>query len=219
MHIDATELINASGNFDSRPDITIQKIVSEVLEIAPSLTTINAGIFIGPIQVEAGKIQIESILLNPGRKIAGYLRKAEAGAFFIATVGDGLEQLGQKELTTGDMLKGYYLDLLGSLTVEKAMDVFQKQFADELKQEGLCITNRYSPGYCDWNVSDQEHLFKLFNNSCCGVSLNDSALMQPMKSISGIIGIGKDVKFYQHSCEICNNESCIYRQVKSKGLY
>lgn len=216
LEIGINELIKASGNFNGKPDKLILDTATEVLKLAPELTNIEASIQTSSIEIKNGKLVVDSIELNPGRKIAAYLRNAAYGAFFIATIGDGLEKTGQKELLYGDLLKGYYLDLLGSLTVEKIMDNFQNEFAAELKNEGLQITNRYSPGYCDWHVSDQQQLFELIKQNSCGVRLNDSALMQPMKSISGIIGIGQQVKFQKHSCDICNNENCVYRYVRSK---
>ncbi len=218
LEIGINDLIKASGNFDGKPDKLILETVAKVLKLAPESTNIKAAIQISPIEIKNGKLVANSIELSPGRKITSYLRNAEYGALFIATVGDGLEKMGQNELLHGDLLKGYYLDLLGSLTVEKLMDKFQNEFAAELKNEGLQITNRYSPGYCEWLVSDQQQLFELIKQNRCGVRLNDSALMQPMKSISGIIGIGKQVKFQKHSCDICNNENCVYRFVRSKEL-
>ena len=212
------ELVNASGNFGDSPDAMMLKIASEVITEAPLLTNIEAGIILKPIDVDAEKVKVENIELHPGKKIAAYMRKAEHGAFFIATAGAGLETLGQQELTNGDILKGYYFDLLGSLTVEKAMDVFQEEFREELMANGLKISNRYSPGYCEWSVADQKQLFQLFNHSCCNVKLNDSALMQPVKSISGLIGVGKEIRFFQHSCSTCNSQNCVYRTIKSNGF-
>ena len=218
LNITPLELINASGNYGDSPDELILKIATEVISKAPDITNIEAGILLKPIEVVAEKLKVENLELHPGEKIAGYMRKAEFGAFFIATAGDGLETIGQHELMDGDMLKGYYFDLLGSLTVEKAMDNFQKEFKQELVRNGYQISNRYSPGYCNWNVADQKHLFSLFNEVCCNVMLNESALMLPVKSISGIIGIGSNIHFLKHNCNTCSSTNCIYKMVKSKEI-
>ena len=38
--------------------------------------------------------------------------------------------------------------------------------------------------------------------------------MDPIKSISGIIGIGKDVNYYPYTCRMCDMEDCIYRRTR-----
>lgn len=75
------------------------------------------------------------------------------------------------------------------------------------------ITNRFSPGYCHWNVSDQHKLFSLFDEAPRGVTLTDSALMNPVKSISGVIGICENVKYKDYHCRLCKSKDCTYRKV------
>ena len=72
-------------------------------------------------------------------------------------------------------------------------------------------TNRYSPGYCGWNVSDQQKLFALLPKNFCGVSLNENSMMLPVKSISAVIGIGKTVEKKDYQCSICDVEFCYKR--------
>jgi hypothetical protein len=50
----------------------------------------------------------------------------------------------------------------------------------------------------------------------CGIKLTPSALMDPVKSISGIIGIGKDVKNNPYICRLCNQNDCVYRSIREK---
>jgi hypothetical protein len=73
------------------------------------------------------------------------------------------------------------------------------------------ITNRYSPGYCGWDVSDQHKLFSLLPNNFCGIKLTENALMIPIKSVSAVIGIGKNVERKDYQCSICEIEFCYKR--------
>ena len=75
-------------------------------------------------------------------------------------------------------------------------------------------TNRYSPGYCGWNVSEQKNIFQLIPEKFCGIELTDSCVMVPMKSVSGIIGIGKEVRYNPYTCNLCKMENCFYRNSK-----
>ena len=79
------------------------------------------------------------------------------------------------------------------------------------KKNNLTLTNRYSPGYCNWDVSEQYKLFSFFPKEFCGIKLSDSALMQPIKSVSGIIGAGRQVQKREYRCGICSQKNCIMR--------
>jgi hypothetical protein len=63
-------------------------------------------------------------------------------------------------------------------------------------------------------MAEQNKLFSFLPEGFCGVTLSESALMIPLKSISGVIGIGKEVMFNQYSCSDCNDANCIYRKIK-----
>jgi hypothetical protein len=106
----------------------------------------------------------------------------------------------------------YVYDVLGSAIAEAAADRLQEVIAWEAANGGEKITNRYSPGYCHWDVADQHSLFSLLGDSPCGITLTSSALMKPVKSISGLIGIGPKVHYRDYQCSRCRFKNCIYRK-------
>jgi len=91
------------------------------------------------------------------------------------------------------------------------MDKIQEQLKAFMELQGLKITNRYSPGYCGWDIKEQANLFGLLPEKFCGIRLSDSMLMKPIKSVSGIIGIGRDVNYDQYTCSYCRDVNCLYR--------
>ena len=78
----------------------------------------------------------------------------------------------------------------------------------EFGAKGLGISYPYSPGYCGWKVSDQQILFSLLPNQPCGVSLTASSLMCPIKSVSGVVGIGRQMTRQKYGCELCGKKDC-----------
>jgi hypothetical protein len=114
-----------------------------------------------------------------------------------------------------DFLRGYIYDVIGSEIVEAAADLMQADLERTMLNSGSKITNRYSPGYCNWDVAEQHKLFKLIPNNYCGIKLTQSALMDPVKSISGIIGVGKNVKYSRYTCSICGQADCVYRRIRN----
>jgi hypothetical protein len=115
-----------------------------------------------------------------------------------------------------ELLKGYICDTFGSIAVESAMDLIQEELKLKVSISGLNITNRYSPGYCGWNISGQNKLFSLLPDKFCGIELTDACFMLPIKSVSGIIGIGKQVKYHYYPCNLCEMENCLYKKIKKE---
>jgi hypothetical protein len=149
---------------------------------------------------------------KPGKIIMNQIKKSTSLAFFICTAGHSVSSYSKECMIAGNHLRSYIADMTGSLLVEKCMDKGEEILMDMLHKDTMKITNRFSPGYCGWNTLEQHKLFDLFTPGFCGVTLTESALMQPIKSISGIIGIGKDVKRKSYNCSFCNDLECSYRK-------
>jgi hypothetical protein len=151
--------------------------------------------------------------LNVGKAVCSELKGAERLAFYVCTAGKTISEKSASLLKGNDPVLGYVYDVLGSIITEAAGDLMQSFLKSETEINGDQLTNRYSPGYCQWPVSDQHKLFSFFHDNICGVSLTDSSLMNPVKSISGVIGIGKNVKFRTYVCDLCSSKDCSYRKI------
>ena len=73
----------------------------------------------------------------------------------------------------------------------------------------------YSPGYCGWNIDAQKKLFSFLKPQQIGISLNESCLMTPLKSVTGVLVYGnKSIHQFDNSFSFCFNckvQSCIER--------
>lgn len=159
---------------------------------------------------------IDSQSLNVKKTVFQQLKNAKSIAVFACTAGNEIIDKSRELMKEGELLKGYVYDVFGSLVVEEAMDRIQDALESKMQEKGLKITNRYSPGYCGWDVSEQKKLFGLLPGKFCGIELTDSCLMRPIKSVSGIIGIGKSVKFNEYTCNLCDEADCLYRNLRHK---
>jgi len=153
---------------------------------------------------------------NMGRIITRQLKGSEAYALFIATAGMEFETWQQQLKQDGDMVRMFIADALGSVIAEHCADQMEQALQASIDKLGWHHTNRFSPGYCGWHVSQQQLLFPLFNGTTCGVQLTDSSLMVPIKSVSGIIGLGKEVRRLDYTCGLCDLKQC-YKRKKAKG--
>jgi len=147
------------------------------------------------------------------KKIIGkYLIGSESLIFIVATLGDVFEKLLNTFKTNNDYLEMFLSDKIASDIVEAAADRLEMIIKEKLKTESLKVTNRYSPGYCGWDVSEQKKFFSLLPFGFCGVTLSESAMMIPIKSVSAVIGIGKNVERKDYECSICDDEFCYKRK-------
>jgi len=76
---------------------------------------------------------------------------------------------------------------------------------------------RFSPGYCGWNVKGQKQLFEYLHPEEVGITLGESFLMTPLKSISGVLVAGQpDIFEFEDSypfCKNCSSRTCRERIV------
>lgn len=188
--------------------------VSEAFRQAPDLCNIQGAFcFSNKSAFVTGynHIIVDGREFEIGKTVARELRNSTSLVFFICTAGEEISRRSAELLKGDNPVLGYIYDLLGSMIVEAAMDLLQDEIKCKAAGKSLNITNRYSPGYCKWSVADQHKLFSFFPTGCCGISLTDSALMSPVKSVSGIIGVGEDVMFRDYTCDLCNMTDCFHR--------
>ncbi len=205
---------------EDSPEFLLE-IIYKVLSEASELSDVKAELSICPnvkINKESGVMNIEGVDFHPGKIIIFQLRKSESVAVFACTAGSKISERSKKLIEERNLLEGYIFDVAGSEIVEAAADLMQEKLKIMMAAEGMLITNRYSPGYCGWDVSEQHKLFRLIPDNFCGITLTNSALMVPLKSVSGIIGIGKKVRFNPYTCNLCEDKNCIYRRIKQNQI-
>jgi len=143
-------------------------------------------------------------------------RRADNLALFAVTIGELViekidELFGSNEYALGSML-----DSVASAGAEKAADVIEDFFYNLLAKRDKANQStkilRYSPGYCGWHVSGQKKLFAYLCPEDIGITLLDSFIMKPLKSISGVLVAGKrEIHVFEDSypiCRRCENHSC-----------
>lgn len=219
LNIECSELLEMLQVTDFSPHNPVVSEATEVFDKLYEIANIRGGYVVYDnivLDKEKGVINIKDKQLYPQPQVCGYMKGAEMLAVFVCTAGEGFTEIAKGYNKEGEYLKGFIADTMGSLTVEKAMNLIQERIEREYLSYGLKITNRYSPGYCFWEVNDQQQLFSLLPNNPCNINLSNSCLMTPIKSVSGIIGIGKDVKKRGYACSKCTNKNCLYKQISEQ---
>ena len=195
----------------------VDEYIDEVFMNGPELLQVTGGYLItNDVQMDTklNLILVNGIPFNVSKIIFQRLKASEKIAVFGCTIGDAVYEKSRKLMKNNEMLHGYIYDIYGSLAVENAMEQVQNNLKLDMAKIGSGISNRYSPGYCGWMVDEQKKLFSLLPPGFCGISLSDSCLMKPIKSISGFIGIGSEIRHNGYNCEVCETSQCLYRNLK-----
>ena len=142
--------------------------------------------------------------------------KAELLTLFAVTLGKGVSEKILELFQKNDFASGHMLDCIASLTADNAVRKMEKFARKNIKNhEENILTLAYSPGYCGWHISGQIKLFEYLRPEKIGITLNDSFLMIPLKSVSGVLISGKsEIHQFKNNfsfCSLCKTKSCLER--------
>jgi len=209
--IDTEQVFNRMGyGTDGVPSARVESLVKEYADnichiIEPSYSHVIRDIN----SVRGSRVFIEGSVTFRSNVIARLLERCQKVAVFVLTVGGRLGEVVRQLSGDGLMVQAAVLDAIGSDTAETLAHVVQGIVGREAEADGLGISQRFSPGYCDWRVSQQRMVFRAMGGDTAGVRLTDGCLMIPQKSISGIIGIGPADKVESYNpCLTCNKRDC-----------
>jgi len=132
----------------------------------------------------------------------------------ICTVGTAIEARVRELWDRRELPLAVMLDSVGSAAVESLAEYANDLLCQAAIPAGLKVTNRVSPGYAGWDTVEQAALFRVCHGGPIGVTLNDSCVMTPGKSISFLVGVGPEarVDHYFTQCRRCWMPDCAYRR-------
>lgn len=122
------------------------------------------------------------------------VKKADRLALFAATLGDAVSMKIQELFQENDPATACMLDGIASDRAESAANLMAELFLESLFQKEAVDPEAralsYSPGYCGWHITGQKKLFSFLSPETIDISLNESSLMSPIKSVSGVLVVG-----------------------------
>jgi hypothetical protein len=159
----------------------------------------------------------ERLELEDGGFLAGalpfqHLAGAERVIVAVCTIGEALETR-VASLMASDPIYALALDGFGSAAVEALANALCRCFSTEAETAGERTSLPLSPGQPGWPLAEgQAQIFALVDASTIGVQLTDHAMMVPRKSLSFVVGVGRDLQVRGSPCEACPlKERCRYR--------
>lgn len=190
------------------------ELVDELLGTLPRLMRPRGLYRIDEVTVlEPRRLMLASGAVFSGA-IGAFLQHARLIATFIVTIGSAVERLSRGWLRAGKVMQGTIADAIASEAATAAEAGLRGEVRAWAQARGLDMTPPYSPGYCGMSIRQQIPLFASVPAREINVRLTPSCLMLPVKSISGLIGIGPADKINPHGypCETCDHPNCMQRR-------
>jgi len=179
--------------------------------------------FSDPVGVimEISKVDFELVYNGEGKNdneapLSMIYKESDSLALFTVTIGEKVCTEIAQLFNNNDFALGAMLDSAASEGAEMAAQVVESYYKDYLTEIGrftsLAGIMQFSPGYCGWHISAQKKLFEFLHPAEIGIKLRESYLMQPLKSISGVIVAGpKEIFDFDDTfpfCNECDTHSC-----------
>ena len=126
--------------------------------------------------------------LFSGADMAGLLGGCPRATLLAVTIGGELEVEVERLDKAGDITEAYLLEMVGGWMADYMADRLDERIEKEIARAGFDRTMRFSPGYGDWPLERQPALIKLVEAERIGISLTETNIMVPRKSVSAVIG-------------------------------
>lgn len=180
--IDQKELkrrLSVSGDFDVS---VYEKAVRDVLaESTPKACFIKV-----PVVADGDEITFPFVSFH-SRDLSKNLSGCKEAFVFAVTLGHGVERLLSKisRLSSADF---FIYDAVGSALAESVCDI-----AENMIKGNIPCKPRFSPGYGDLPLSVQRDVLSVLNaEKLLGITLTETNLMIPQKSITAILAVSEE---------------------------
>lgn len=162
-----------------------------------------------------GTIACNPPLVVEGTSIRKHLEKSEKVYVLAVTVGEDVELRSAALFKQGNYTVGMLVDAAATTAVEQVADQVNRLIDKEAERSGYKTTWRFSPGYGNWPLTVQPALAKAIGAEAIGLTVTETFLLFPRKSVTAIIGCmpGEATIATKRGCTSCAQRDCFSRKV------
>ncbi len=203
MEIDKSEVLRYLGYRGKPADAKVLEEIqscSKELEAASSPRCLSRSF---PVLLEEDSVTIGGITIK-SHDLQQHIDGCEQAVVFAATLGAQVDIL-LRRYSKIDMSRTVILQACAAALVESYCDDCCDLLAQDAKKQGLYLRPRYSPGYGDFPITHQTELLAILDcQKKIGLTVTDSFMLAPSKSVTAVIGLTKD----QTSCHVAKCMDC-----------
>ena len=166
---------------------------------------------------DGGAMDIEGLRIE-SRALAGNLAGCREVFLMAATLGMGPDTLIARAQAAGSMHRAVALQAVAAAMIEAWCDEVNAGLRRQAEARGKALRPRFSPGYGDFSLAAQEGIFRLLGaQRNIGITLTDSLLMLPTKSVTAVIGIADAPTDCPAGCAACDRTDCAFRDERREN--
>ncbi len=165
-------------------------------------------------KLNRNRVYLEGNMALDGTLFSSVISSAKELAIAVCTIGCKLEEKVSDYFSKNEPLRGLLLDGIGSAAVDSLAQEVCKLIALEAAARGYQASSPLSPGMHGFPLSEQQQIFRLVPAGKIGVSLTESGVMVPRKSISMVMGLGTRMRTWGQTevCARCKlKKTCRYK--------
>lgn len=167
---------------------------------------------------EKGRILLEGGTEFVSSDLARHLKGCSELLLFGATLGTRVD-IALRRISVRSIAEGAAAQAVAASLIESYCDAQEVQWKAKLPAT-YTYRWRFSPGYGDWDLTEQQKIFRLLNcPKAIGLTLTAGGIMAPTKSVTAVIGVdhsgapaAKHPTGCGHRCKECDKTSCVLRQ-------
>lgn len=205
------EILRYLGLGTSHPDVQLKRRIDAVTQEMCTAATCRVCFTFSNLAVLKHTVEFDSFCVE-SRALSKNLRNCTGAVLFAATIGAEADRIVAKYSKLSPAL-AVIAQAAGAAVIEGWCDLFCTRLGEKLKKENVFLRPRFSPGYGDFALLHQCDLFRVLEApKRIGVSLTDSLMMVPSKSVSAVIGLsGENTQCVLSGCESCGmRKKCVY---------
>ena len=212
LDVDVREAYRYLGLRGRAPDAATERAVDDALralqdEIDPKHVARRFAL----ARPEDGVLEIEGLRIE-SRALCRHLDGCGEVFLMAATLGIGPDRLIARAQAAGAMARAMALQAAAAAMIEALCDAVNADLAAEALQRGQYLRPRFSPGYGDFPLTCQPGLFRLLDvQRRIGVTLTDSCMMIPTKSVTAVVGLCDRAATHSDRCAACERRDCAFR--------
>jgi hypothetical protein len=170
-----------------------------------------------PMHIDKGRVHVAGRTTFTTRKLALALESCESIHVFITTLGRKVDRFIDESMRRRPNF-GVVVDAAASIAAETMVDRIEQTLSEQLSPRAA-LSLPFSPGHCDWAVTEQQKLFSLLPEQPAGVFLSADLMMNPRKSITGVLGVGPVdvVTESRNPCRACARTDCAHRRCPQRS--
>lgn len=207
--VDVSQIIRYAGMISGEVPQNIMSLIEKCKPVMQEAFNFKACYLEAPVSISGNKVSFDYLEVE-SKNLSVLLDGCEKAILVVATAGIQVDRIVKRAEVTSKA-EALILNSIAIAGIEKYMIILNQYFKEQYEEFEL--RPRFSPGYGDVPLSVQNELLTVLDsNRKIGVSLTDSLLMTPSKSVSAFIGLGKSGCIHiDRECELCAKKDCEYR--------